>query len=862
MKFIHQRKEQIVPYLFLTIFTCFVCWFFVGRHGMFASTVDWISQHSVLPDYFRQQFYQTKELFPEFAAGIGGGQNIYNFAYYGLYHPLILFSYFLPFVTMSDYMIAISFLGILASVLLFYYWLRSQPFSVEISFWVSVLLVLASPMVFHACRQVMFVNYMPFLCLSLIGADRYWKSGKRGLYTLGIFLMILTSFYFSIGGILAVCLYGISRYRKTEWKFPLVKFGFPIAAAVLASGFLLLPTGLALMARHDSSNLCNWKDLWIPDFSVTRFAYSGYGIGLTIGILAVLFIGVTYQCRRSRFLSAGCLILLLFPVFTWGLNGGLYVRNKAMIPFLPILLFLAAVFLQKRKQNEVPFSNCIGGIFLAVFYCFVSLRLHSACIGSKEVCFVLCEAGFSMIFFTLYRKYRRTVCLVLPSVLCLMLFGTYINGKDEVIMDKQFYHQVTDTAWQKEISNLYTNEKGLYRTIQGGSLDEKKANINRIWDMRQWSPSIYSSVEESTYNTFREEVFGVDQPFRNRLMQGASENPLFLKLMGVKYLIRQNSDNQTFEADVQEHVAPIVYATDKILSEKTYHNLAFPYNQTALMQFAVAEDGAFSMREEQENTFYPIHQADVSLLEKEGITKTQNGYHIQAKKETETELTVLENGTYPKGECLLFVQFDVMNKKANQDVYVDLADERNKLTAKNHIYYNENTTFTFAVKLKEGASSAKLIFSEGDYEISDIQSFIGSGQILEDESLYQSSFLPDFENTKGNRISGKIEVKHDGCLVTSIPYDEGFEIWIDNQCVETKKVNTAFLGAAVTAGTHRIDIVYHAAGVVMGKWVSVIGLLLWGILMADDRKRGGSQSFHLINRNFKKCSHIFQKVPL
>lgn len=34
--------------------------------------------------YFRQQFYDTGDFFPEFAAGIGGGQNIYNFAYYGL----------------------------------------------------------------------------------------------------------------------------------------------------------------------------------------------------------------------------------------------------------------------------------------------------------------------------------------------------------------------------------------------------------------------------------------------------------------------------------------------------------------------------------------------------------------------------------------------------------------------------------------------------------------------------------------------------------------------------------------------------------------------------------------------------------
>ena len=80
-------KQWRMPFL-LILFTLFFCWLFCGRYGVFGSKVDWISQHSVFPDYFRQQFYDTGDFFPEFAAGIGGGQNIYNFAYYGLYSPV------------------------------------------------------------------------------------------------------------------------------------------------------------------------------------------------------------------------------------------------------------------------------------------------------------------------------------------------------------------------------------------------------------------------------------------------------------------------------------------------------------------------------------------------------------------------------------------------------------------------------------------------------------------------------------------------------------------------------------------------------------------------------------------------------
>lgn len=34
-------------------------------------------------------------------------------------------------------------------------------------------------------------------------------------------------------------------------------------------------------------------------------------------------------------------------------------------------------------------------------------------------------------------------------------------------------------------------------------------------------------------------------------------------------------------------VAPVAYATDRVMTEEEYQTLAFPYNQTALMNYAV-----------------------------------------------------------------------------------------------------------------------------------------------------------------------------------------------------------------------------------------------------------------------------------
>ena len=45
------RKVKI--YVVLSVLTMTFCYVFCLRYGVFGAKVDWISQHSVLPDYFR-----------------------------------------------------------------------------------------------------------------------------------------------------------------------------------------------------------------------------------------------------------------------------------------------------------------------------------------------------------------------------------------------------------------------------------------------------------------------------------------------------------------------------------------------------------------------------------------------------------------------------------------------------------------------------------------------------------------------------------------------------------------------------------------------------------------------------------------
>ena len=91
-----KNKKDVLYCLLLAI--CFVLFVVLITKGsyIYGSTIDWSSQHTTFPEYFRTMFYKTGDLFPDFAWNIGSGQNIYNFSYYGLLSPIVLISYIFP----------------------------------------------------------------------------------------------------------------------------------------------------------------------------------------------------------------------------------------------------------------------------------------------------------------------------------------------------------------------------------------------------------------------------------------------------------------------------------------------------------------------------------------------------------------------------------------------------------------------------------------------------------------------------------------------------------------------------------------------------------------------------------------------
>ena len=885
-----QQWKQLLPYILLALLSVGACWVFAGRYGIFGAKVDWISQHSVIPELFRQQFYDTGNFFPDFTLQAGGGQNIYNFAYYGLYSPAILLSYLFPFVSMSDYIMAVSVGSLALSVMLLYYWLSRRGFNRKICFGVSLLFLLAGPMIVQSYSQIMFVNYMPWLLLSFLGADRYLDfvkiireeaklhpvgEGVRAhtILIIGVWGMILTSFYFSIGGMLALAVYGLCRYIKMEEKAEGVAkvtvwrdfikaaagYVFSMGISVLLSGILLVPTAYSLMQGNHIQSGYTWKDLLFPQMPVEELFYQSYGVGLTTLLLTVLLTGLFYRKWQERLLSQISLVLLAIPAFAWVLNGGLYIRGKVWIPFLPLFCYMIAIYIKKQTEKQVNVKISAAAYLVTLLFVWHADTKYS---------FILLAEGIALLVFYLAfcylavcrKKKGQELWLLVPSVCFLAVFLTVCMPNKTCILEPEFYKTVTNRSYsrlEQKIEKKMTKangDSGMYRIEEVGNSRFKAADLNRIRGRKQYLSSIYSSAYSTEYQNFRKDTFGVEQPFRNLMMQSVSENPEFRSLMGVRYILSEKNvpgyrkimqDGKVAVYENKE-VLPMAYVTDQTISDREYDSLKYPYNQTVFEKAVVVqgkEAQAVQSIKSEGSKDRQIHNVTAQSV-KAGTKEVQNVttgdkkkddieklnisgsfWKIRTRKQTQKEITF---GRKAKEGEVLYIRFQVKNHRCGKDVAVWLNGVRNKLTAKTHIYYNGNTMFTYAVALNKGEEKAKLLLDSGDYDVKNVEAYVGQTE----QTFSYHTFQTDWKRTKGNRIEGTVKGMADGYFVTSVPDDKGFTVKADGHIVKTEKVNKAFLGFRIGAGTHHVKITYHAPGKRAGMLVSFAGIFLFAGWMA------------------------------
>ena len=79
-------------------------------------------------------------------------------------------------------------------------------------------------------------------------------------------------------------------------------------------------------------------------------------------------------------------VVVIFPLFVWVLNGGLYVRDKALIPLIPLVCYLSAGFFQRIGEKNMRGMTVLSGTVLGALV---------LCLGAGDV-----AAGERLVLYT------------------------------------------------------------------------------------------------------------------------------------------------------------------------------------------------------------------------------------------------------------------------------------------------------------------------------------------------------------------------------------------------------------------------------------------------------------------------------
>ena len=653
----NHKKEllalAVITVLYIIIFCCIT-----KNKYLFISTTDYETQHYLLPEYFRNLFYETKNIFPDIAWNLGGGQNIYYLSYYGLLNPIILLSYFFPNIAMIDYLpIAMSLIVVLSSFFV-YLLVRKNNYKHTTSLITAILFLLASPIIYHAHRHIMFISYFPFLLLGLFGVDTYIKKKRSTLLTVSICLMILTSYYFSVAGLVVIVLYflykqmlqdpEISLKALIKRTLTLIK---PLIFGILLGMVIILPTAYCLLNGRNSNNTVSIWNLLIPN---PAYMYTAYSPGLTIIEFILLLAPLLLKKvpKAVKCLSLILLFMFIFPIVNYLLNGTLYINAKTLIPFLPLVMLILAWSLEQ---------------------------------------------------ITHHKKLLTAFLLIMTFVICLIVNST------DTLMKKELKNSDIEKSYRKLVTKIHKNDTSIYRI---GNLTSNKNSLNKVYTIEELKSSIYSSTQNKNYQKFYLDVAESNQKYRNNMMISTSDSLLTQALMGEKYIITEKTLTNGYHFIAQEGklklyentlALPLAYTIEKEADEEA----EYPYNLLNIFTNASISQNS-------------LQTTTTSILTRKNLEykRDHNTIQITAKKDASIKLQLNDSAK----DQLVFITFKNKHNAScspkKKDQKISINEVENKLTCKQWKYHNQNNTFHYVLVSPKDLT---ITLTPGTYQLTDIK---------------------------------------------------------------------------------------------------------------------------------------------
>lgn len=709
--------------------------------------------------------------------------------------------------------------------------------------------------------NVMWLDAMIMLPLIALGIEKIFKTGDIKLYTVSLVILFFANYYMGYMCCIFAVLYFfvcfINTYsnggklnqnavykKKYSTKALMnnvfinrgVKFAFASIIAALICAITLVPVFMILKNSSATSgtfpqtfkSYFDLLDLITSHFALleTTIRSSGDNVlpNIYTGILTFILLPLFLVNNKIKLKEkATYVVLIIFFVFCFNNNCAEYIWHAFHFPndlpyrYSYMYSFIIAVMGYKTilnfkgiKVKDIAYTGLAIISFVIICQKFLTNKMTNSTIYATII-FVALWCGF---LFLLKNKnaQKKTVSFVLVTfILCETIISSIVGlplNQDNKNY-KENYKTYTDA-----INYIDNKDSGFYRTelcYLNTRMDPAYYGYNGI--------SVFSSMAYESYSQLQSSL-GMQGNKVNSYTYN-TQTPVYNMMFNIKYLIQTD-----VSLAPSSNLYKKIYTTSNKKSNvyESKYNLPIAYCVNSKIDDWVTDEGnPFEIQSDfvklatgYSNVFKPVKYNSTDFDAVSGDDVTENGTYWLEKSDSSSNYGTETVSLSPTidGNLYLYVKSsDLKTITVNSEKVSDITQSMEYAYILDLGYHNKGDE----VLVSLDASTM-----ESESTSFDFYCYTADDTVVKNmyNSLAGNSL--NVESYSDTTIKGTVKAKENCYLYSSIPYDDGWSVYVDGKKAETFEIGGTLLAIELTPGQHKIEYKYFPVGFLYGIIISAV----------------------------------------
>lgn len=725
-------------------------------------------------------------------------------------------------------------------------------------------------------QQVMITSFYIFPIV-MLGVCKIWDHKKPYLYIAALALSFFTFYYFAYMMCVLVVGYCLLRAVLQGNKMHLPEIGRLIAKFLVYS---VCGIGIAAIALVPMAYILSKQDRLTINYTIGLLYNKNFNgevitglitqnwmggrdciIGFAPIVLVISALSLTSWKKniqiRIEFVILSCGLLL--PYFGHVLNGFSYPANRWVWGYcLVVGLLCADVVDHVSEYSKLQLEIC-------TILCAIYIAICRVYFGRKDLGFlvaiILIILGLLCVMLHRSGKIKMKGSMVALTCICCLWTGVIYNSP-------LFTTHVADSADGRKLLSQVLKSGGQEIIRKSDFQNGTRYDENGIGRVRNatWLKGVsgiefYMNICNPYITSFNKHMGLLTAPFIGGY-SGLNQRSQLEAMMGV---------NQYLIPEGQKYLLPYGYSVLKKSSKKastvevyapeTYHNIAFTYDDTVswdeylkltpyqrqqlIMHACVIEDGetAYSQKNvkpEDNSVAFQVSAGDGVSIDGKKVTVTQPGAKItlqfKPQRNVETYIQFLKLRMDDRhGESFFSITAEGLN---GGRVIEGTQKAINGLTPNVHMYGGKEDWLINLGYHTEEIDQITITFNNsGIYYVGDLSLYATPSKQLKE--TIEGTCDKQIRNVlvKENTYHIEVNLTSDKIVFASIPYSEGWRVYVDGKKSDLMRANDGFMAVSVREGKHVIEYHYTTPGLKTGAVFSLLFTLSMIVFYCMDRKR-------------------------